>query len=134
MIITHPDLRYEAERRLDTTFTRDAQFIGRLREDGTVWGVIVYDRFNEYSCEMHFAGDKGWINRPLARAAFGYPFRQLGLARVTGLVDELKEDVLAMDQRMGFKVEGRIRRGLGDRDIILLGMLKDECRYLKNGK
>lgn len=129
-IISHPDLRHFAEERLQTTFGPHAQFIGRLRPDGSVWGVVAYDAFTKHDCQMHFAGDKGWVSRQLVRAAFAYPFRQLGLSRVTGLVDERNERVLAMDKKMGFKEEGRVRAALGDRDLILLGMLREECRYL----
>lgn len=122
-------LRPFAEERLETTFTPNARFLGRLKPDGTVWGVVVYDCFTQYDCHMHMAGDRGWINRPLLKAAFAYPFRQLGLSRVTGLVDECKPDVLRMDLKMGFQVEGVLRAGLGDRDLIVLGMKPSECRY-----
>lgn len=133
IISVSPELRLEAEHRLETTFTPAAQFIGRLRPDHSVWGVVVFDRFSTYDCQMHFAGDKGWVNRELIRCAFAYPFRQLGLARVTGMVDATNQRVIAMDQKMGFRIEGCMRNALGDRDVIVMGMTKEECRYLSDG-
>lgn len=105
------------------------RFIGRLQEDGEPWGVVIYQNFTDHNCEMHWVGLPGWLNRTLIRHAFRYPFGQLDLARVTGLVDEELTDVIGLNKRLGFQVEGRLRNGLGDRDMIIMGMTRDECRF-----
>lgn len=118
------------QKRLHTEFGPYATFIARLREDGSVWGCVVYDRVSKFNCEMHMAGDPGWVSKAMLKAAFAYPFRQLGLDRVTGLVASDDEYVLALDKRMGFVEEGRMREALGPGiDIVILGMKRDECRY-----
>ena len=76
------------------------------------------------------AGDPGWMNRAFLKASFAYPFRQLGKARVTGRIDALDAKTLDIDKRMGFQIEGRLRNALGDRDIIIVGMLRQECRWI----
>lgn len=126
-----PDiLRPFAEGSMSSTFSPWAQFIGRLNEDGSVRGCVVYDVMTKFDIQMHWIGtDKRWITKTLAQAAFDYPFRQLGLRRVTGLVDERLVDVIALNKRLGFKVEGTIRKGLGDRDIILMGLLREDCKF-----
>ena len=134
MLTTSPNLRAYAEAKLETVLADDAQFLGRLRPDGAIWGVVAFERFTEHNCEMHMAGESGFVSRPFIRAAFHYPFIQLGKARVTGLVDEKNEAALSIDKRLGFKEEGRLRNALGDRDIIVLGMLKHECRWVHYGR
>jgi len=133
VIITSPQLRAYAEAKLEIPFTNAAQFVGRLREDGSIWGVTAFDHFSEFDCEVFMAGDPGFGSRPLLRATFAYPFLQLGKLRVTARVDEADKHTLSIDKRIGFKEEGRLRQALGDRDIIVLGMLKDECRWVKHG-
>ena len=122
-------LRPWIESRLVTQLGPYANFIGRLRPDGSVWGCVGYDRFTSHNCEIHMAGDPGWISPSMIRHAFRYPFGQLGLSRVTGLVASDDDEVLDLDRRMGFKEEGRMREALGpDVDIVVLGMMKEECR------
>jgi RimJ/RimL family protein N-acetyltransferase len=117
------------EARLVTMLGPHATFLARLREDGSIWGCVAYDRFSSHNCEMHMAGDPGWVSPAMARHAFRYPFGQLGLARVTGLVASDDDLTLGLDKRMGFREEGRMRQALGpDLDVIILGMLRDECR------
>ena len=124
-------LRPFAEQLLDTTFSPWATFIGRLDDDGTIRGVVAYDVMTKYDIQMHWIGtDKRWITKALCQAAFDYPFRQLGLSRVTGIVDERLTDVIKLNERLGFKVEGRIRRGLGDRDSILMGLIREDCKWV----
>lgn len=134
MVISSPGLRPYIEAKLGVKLSPAAQFIGSLRQDNSIWGVVAYDTFSNYDCEIFMAGDPGWTNKTLLRAAFDYPFRQLKLARVTGRVDAADERTLNIDLKLGFKVEGRLRNALGDRDIIIVGLLRQECRWIGNGK
>lgn len=130
MIVINPNLRPYAERKLDTTLADNAIFIGRLRDNGEIWGVTVLENFRRHNCEVHMAGEPGFGSRRLIQATFRIPFLDMGLPRVTALVDAEDEHTLSIDKRLGFIEEGRLRKGLGDRDIVVLGMLKDECRWL----
>ena len=131
MILSHPNLRPYAEAKLGIALSDHAQFVGRLKEDGSIWGVTAFDHFSEYDCEIFMCGEPGFGSRPLLKATFAYPFKQLGKKRVTARVDANDEHTLSIDRRIGFKEEGRLRDALGDRDIVVLGMLKDECRWIK---
>lgn len=122
-------LRPWLEARLNARLDEHARFIGRLRDTGEVWGCVGYERFSRHDCLIHMAGYPGWMNRDMLKAAFAYPFRQLGLERVTGLVDATDEYVLNLDRKLGFVEEGRMRKALGDRDIIVMGMTRDDCKY-----
>lgn len=130
MIVAHPNLRPYAEHKLGIALSDNAQFVGRLRENGEIWGVTAFDHFSTYDCEIFMCGEPGFGSRPLIKATFAYPFLQLGKGRVTARVDAADEHTLSIDKRLGFKEEGRLRMALGDRDIIVLGMLRDECRWL----
>ena len=63
-------------------------------------------------------------------AAFMHPFVQWKLRRVTGLVPAKNTKALRFDLHLGFVREGYLRNALPDDDIIVLGMLREECIYL----
>jgi RimJ/RimL family protein N-acetyltransferase len=130
MIVASAGLRPYLEIKLGTKLGHDAQFVGRLRSDGSIWGVVGFNNFSEYDCEMFMAGESGWISRKLMKAAFAYPFNKLGLQRVSGRVESTDTKTLDIDKRLGFKVEGCLRHALGNNDIIIIGMLRSECRWI----
>ena len=84
-----------AESRIGMKFRPDAKALGRMK-NGELVAVVVYDNFSEADCNMHIASDgsKRWLNRELLAAAFYYPFVQLKLRRVTGLVPAKSRTVL----------------------------------------
>ena len=117
-------------------FKGDAKTIG-VERDGELVAVVVYDGFSECDCNMHIASDGlgNWLSRELLVRAFAYPFIQLGFRRVTGLVPARNAAALQFDQHLGFEYEGRCRNALPDDDLIILGMLRENCRFIaKKGK
>lgn len=112
-------------------FRTDAKSMG-LERDGELVAVVVFDGFSSCDCNMHIASDgtKRWLNKELLLSSFAYPFTQLGLRRVTGLVPAKNDAALAFDQNLGFEFEGRCRHALADDDIIILGMLRENCRFI----
>lgn len=124
-----------ASRLIDENFVQgpSTKCLANLGHDGQIRAVVIYDRTNDFDCMMHITSDESghWLTRLFLRAAFHVPFMQWGLCRVTGLVREDNRRALAFDKRLGFIEEGRIRKAFGDCDGILLGMLKEECRFLK---
>ncbi|MEY2654268.1 MAG: Burkholderia virus Bcepmigl [Pseudomonadota bacterium] len=107
--------------------------LSNVAADGAIRAVVIYSRFSKANCEMSVASDGSghWVTREFWRAAFGYPFLQCGLVRVTAIVEHDNEAALKMDFRLGFVQEGRIRLWTGEKDGIVLGMLKSECRWIK---
>lgn len=101
-------------------------------EDDRILGVVVYDAFTSFECCMHIViEDRRCVNRRILKQVFSYPFKQLGLRRVTGLVPESNVAALAFDLRLGFRHEGRKLHGAGDEDEIILGMTRESCRWIK---
>jgi len=62
------------------------QIAGRIG-GGEIIGAVVYDAFTPYDCCIHVRLDKSGCKVPgVLKQVFGYPFEQLGLTRITGLV------------------------------------------------
>jgi len=114
-------------------FDEDCVGLG-LEEDGELIAGVVYNWYTGPSIAMHVAAEPGrrWLNRDFLYRCFAYPFLQLKCNRVTGLVRVDNLDAQRFDEHLGFKREGVIRQGADDKtDLILYGMLKDECRWLE---
>lgn len=112
-------------------FRRDAYAIG-LERSGDLCAVVVYDNFSDCDVNMHIASDgtRRWMSKGLLVAAFAYPFVQLGMRRVTGLVPAKNEQAMEFDQALGFKREGYCKHALPDDDIVVFGLLREECRFI----
>jgi RimJ/RimL family protein N-acetyltransferase len=109
--------------------------LGLMTQAGIIAGVV-YQNYTKIDIQMHVASiaDKRWLNRHFLGECFRYPFEQLGCKRVTALIPAKNETAEAFDKRLGFSYEGRIRQILPDGDDLLLyGMLREECRFLKVG-
>lgn len=121
-----------AQERIGVPFRRDAYTLG-LEKEGELVAVVVFDGFGETDCSMHIASDgtKAWMNKALLLHAFAYPFDQLGLLRVTGLVPADNQAALAFDENLGFVREGyHPKAGPGGKDLVSLGLLKENCRFV----
>ena len=112
-------------------FPDDSPSIGVI-EDGEIVGGVVYSMYTGNGIMMNVASsNRRWLTRTFLRAAFAYPFKQLGCTRVSGLVRVDNADAQRFDEHLGFVREGLIRRGDDDgTDLILYGMLREECRWL----
>jgi RimJ/RimL family protein N-acetyltransferase len=124
-----------AQERIGVRFRPDAYTIG-LERDGALVAVVVYDAFSEADCNMHIASDgtQAWMNKSLLLAAFAYPFIQLKLRRVTGMVPAKNTRALAFDQHIGFVREGYHPKALPDDDLVSLGLLRENCRFIPQGE
>jgi RimJ/RimL family protein N-acetyltransferase len=119
--------------RVDENEFGSAIGIGQYK-DGKIIAGVVYNQYNGPSICMHVAAEPGsrWMTRDFLFRAFAYPFIQLGCNRVTGLVRADNMEARRFDEHLGFKQEGIIRKGADDgTDMILYGMLKEECRWLE---
>jgi hypothetical protein len=100
-------------------------------ENGEIRGAVVYDAFTPYDCCIHVRLDKpGCKSNWVLKQVFAYPFEQLGLKRITGLVGtgNLKGQQLCL--WLGFVLEGRKTFGLGDEDELIYGMTAGSCPWL----
>lgn len=110
-----------------------SRVVARMDRAGGVRAVVLFTDLRRWSCEMAVASDASghWLSRDLLRAVFRYPFLQLGLRRVTARIEADNAAALRLDEHLGFKREGVQRQQFGDTDCVLMGMLREECRWIK---
>lgn len=105
-----------------------------LERDGELIAGVLYDDYNGRSIRMHVAAvGKYWLNREYLRVCFDYPFNQLKVNKVIGLVDSENADALKFDRHLGFTDECVVKDAGKVGDVIVLSMTKEECRWI-NGK
>lgn len=103
-----------------------------LEKDGELVAVTIYDHYTGPNICMSFAAVQGkrWLTRDYLRAIFRYPFLQLGVRRVTGYVAYSNAESLRFAKHLGAKVEGVMRDALPNDHIVILGITRDECRWV----
>lgn len=114
-----------------SVFRPDARAIG-LEKEGVLVAVVIYDNFSDCDCNMHVASDgsRRWMNKTFLIQAFVYPFVQLDLKRMTGLVLATNQDALNFDENIGFVREGYHPEADKNGDLISLGLLRRNCRFI----
>lgn len=114
-------------------FRPDARAIGR-EKDGEICAVIVFDTWSDGDCLIHVVSDgsKRWFSREFVIRAMAFPFLQVGNRAITALVLASNAPSIAMCEHFGFQREGLLRRrGPNGEDMILFGLLREECRWLR---
>jgi RimJ/RimL family protein N-acetyltransferase len=109
--------------------------IGQIDQLGNLVGGCVIHNFTQRDCHVHVAGlGPRWCTRRFLGECFRHIFLRLGCVRCTGLVGATNERALKFDYGLGFKYEGTLRKHLAnDEDCHILGMLREECRWLSVG-
>ncbi|WP_141339700.1 GNAT family protein [Bradyrhizobium sp. USDA 3458] len=107
--------------------------IGVVRR-GVLLGGAVFHNFRGHDIEMSAAFDRpDWCLPGTMRGLYDYPFNQLGCTRMTTITARGNKHAREIDERMGFKLEGVIRKGISPtEDAFVFGMLKSECRWIKD--
>lgn len=104
--------------------------IGITLDDKLIASVL-YTRYKWPDIEIGINTiDKRWCNRRTLRHIFSYPFNQLQCRRVTAVTDPATPAVCSFLNRIGFTQEGRLRHATPDGDLLILGMTRDECRWI----
>lgn len=108
--------------------------IGVCSDEGELIAGVVFSHFTGFDISMHVAAERGrvWATPKVLKALFGYPFNQLKCRRVTGFVAAENTHTLRFDLKAGFVVEGRLRDATPEGDMIIVGMTRNECRWLGN--
>ncbi len=115
----------------------DSLAIGVVDEaTGAYKAVAVFNHFEGHTAAVHFASDgsKRWATPFILSQLFGYAFFVLQLKRLSGYTPADNHDALMLAYRLGFVWEGRQRyAGLDGGDLMLTGMIWNECPWLKVG-
>ena len=111
----------------------DGACIG-LEKDGQLVAGVIFDQYNGRSACMHVASDgtRQWMTRQYLMVCFDYPFNQLKLNKLIGLVDSTNTDALRFDKNLGFVEEAVIKDAGKHGDLHILTMTRQQCRFLKD--
>lgn len=115
-------------------FTRHARAIGVVRDDALV-AVAVFDRFSPTNAELSFVSDgsKRWMQRRGLEMVLAYPFRQLGLKRLTAVIGSGNRPAIRAAMFLGFnpEPEGILRGAMQGQDVLIFGMFAHQCPWLR---
>jgi RimJ/RimL family protein N-acetyltransferase len=113
--------------------------IGIGREGKPVAGIVFHDFFerphgNLISVSVA-AETPDWATRRNLARLLDYPFNVAGCCRVTSTVAANNHRAIRFNLGIGFRKEGEVRNGYdGKTNLLVLGMLKNECRWLRYGQ
>lgn len=111
-----------------------ATAIGVLNAKDELVGGVVYHNYQPTfrSIELSFAStDRRWLTRRILGDLLRYPFDDLNCQRVTGFTPRKATSARRFLDRFGFKREGLVRRGFGDDDAVISGLLRKEWQRSK---
>ncbi len=105
--------------------------MANISDTGDILGVVAYSRFTPWNCELSVASSSPrFLTRTFLRAVFLYPFKQCGMRRVTAVIEDGNIAALDMDTRLGFVREADLQGWYGERNGVMLRMLKEECKWI----
>lgn len=134
MIVTGQDRRvaeWMAARMEHRHIPADVVCIG-WEKDGELVAGVGFDRYNGASICMHVAAEgRHWLTREYLWFCFWYPFEQLKVRKVLGLVPSTNAQAQRFDKHLGFAEECRITDAVPGGDLIVYSMTREQCRYLE---
>lgn len=106
--------------------------ISHVTSEGNLLGGVIYEGFTGGCIFMHQAGfDSRWLVGNMLWLVFDYPFNKLKVNKVAGTINSTNEELLAFNERLGFKEEARIKDAYRDGgDLIVMTMDRASCRWL----
>lgn len=108
--------------------------IGEVKNGELVAGVV-YDGFTHSSISMHSRIDNPkLVSREFYWAIFDYPFNQLKVNRITGIVKTSNKKAIQLNEKLNFKREALLRNYFPNDDAIIYVLWPQDCRFLKLGK
>lgn len=97
--------------------------------DGQMLGGVVFTHYQpKYGAiDLSFASEsRRWLTRWNITQMMRYPFGQLQCQRVTTFTPRRNREARRFLDAFGFKREGSVRRGFGDDNAIISGLLREE--------
>jgi RimJ/RimL family protein N-acetyltransferase len=123
--------QWVCERTQNDYFPGAFRGIGILKNEEIVCGVA-FDGYNGSSIQIHVALKEGHqMTREWLRAVFDYPFKQLGVKKIIGIVDSGNPQALRFDKHIGFIEEAVIKDAARLGDLHILSMTPQQCRFLR---
>jgi RimJ/RimL family protein N-acetyltransferase len=107
--------------------------IARYSETDRLLGGVLFTEYRGGSVAIHMAGfDPHWVNRAMIYLAFDYPFNQLKVKKLIGLVPESNVRARNANLKLGFRIEYLIDDVYNGpvNGMYIMSMLRDACKWL----
>ena len=129
--MNNPEHGYAIAEAAGVIFNPEADIvISRLSNEELVGGVL-YNGYTRASINMHVAAfSPRWGSRDILWVCFDYPFNQLGCKKVFGQVPSKNEHALEFNLKLGFKIETLIPDVFPEDDLLVVSMVREDCRWL----
>lgn len=101
-----------------------------LECNGQMRAGIIYDNYLGNSICGNFAIER--MNREWLWYCFHYPFEELKVKKLIGLVDSTNLAAIRFNLHLGFRCEATIADAAKRGDLHIFTMARDECRWLSN--
>jgi RimJ/RimL family protein N-acetyltransferase len=109
--------------------------LGEIIDGEPIWAVIYEGYHPGGSIKMHVAiSDPKYVSRRAISAVFEYPFYQLNVKKVLGVVNSENHAALTFDLRIGFTIETVIKDAYDRGDMYILSMTQEQCRWLRGNR
>ena len=100
-------------------------------KDGDLIAGVMYDGFNGSNISIHSRIDNPRIvPKKFYWMVFDYPFNQLNVKRLSGIVCFNNNKAQRLNEHLGFKREAVLGDYFPEGDAIVYVMRKDDCRFL----
>ena len=101
-------------------------------DENKIMAVVVYNALDEKNCGISIASSSPkWCSKLVLKIAFGFPFIQLGLNRVTGTIRDSNHKARKNAERLGFTQEGELKEYYENGEsAIIYGLTKSECIWI----
>ena len=114
--------------RAQSIFSDACRGIG-LESDGKIIAGVVYENWNRRNVFAHQAIE-GRITRQYLWTIFDYPFNQLKVERLTGMIPQGNTKAARAAVKMGFTLETVLRDAHPSGHLLVYVMRRDNCRWL----
>lgn len=109
-----------------------AASICRVRDGELLGGAVYYNLFGQVSISVHVAGKHPhWLSRDMLYVLFDYPFVQLGVERLFGMVADDNPHAIQFNMGLGFRIVAEIDGMFKNNAACLVMRLdREDCRFL----
>lgn len=110
---------------------RNARSIAVVKNE-KIAGVVILHDWSPPNVFLSWASvTPRWMSRDLLLHVFNWAYVQLRCKRITGLVERNNKRARDIDERLGMKLEGVLRKAApSGRDLMVYGLLKEEAEQL----
>lgn len=130
MIVTGPAVGHWVASRIGGFFDPVCMVaIGWQRDDGVLTAGVAYRDWNGASLEAEVVVE-GSLVPAFVRAAFWYPFVQLGARKIRTTTAANRDASIRQLVRMGFTQEARLRDAAPEGDLLIFVLDAANCRFL----